>query len=219
MTLGVGFNITIHSFRHFIIFLPVFPLSNSVTSLNNNNNNNNTINLDLCYWSTLRKKTTLNNLLLNGMLKLTMFLFNIFFQKERNRVERRSRLRTLGGSRVHLALTTESSGDIDETTAIIIIKRKRTHNEYTYIHTHTRNTQTYIYKYIYCHAPFSSTLLLKINKYLLVNLSLLSTTSQGLLLFLLGNLRSLRLDLTGTGQRTVNFTLFNIFFKNHAKKK
>ena len=62
------------------------------------------------------------------------------------------------------------------------------------------------------------TLLLKINKYLLVNLSLLSTTSQRLLLFLLGNLRSLRLDLTGTGQRTVNFTLFNIFSKKHAKK-
>ena len=56
------------------------------------------------------------------MLKLTMFFFNIFFQKERNKGERRSRLRTLGGSRVHLALATERSGDIDETTAIIIIK-------------------------------------------------------------------------------------------------
>ena len=66
-------------------------------------------------------------------------------------------LRTLSGSRVHSALTTDLSGDIDETTV--------------------------------------------------VNLSLLCATCLGLLLFLLSNLGGLRLDFTGTSQRTVYFTL------------
>jgi hypothetical protein len=43
--------------------------------------------------------------------------------------------------------------------------------------------------------------------YILVNDSLLGAANNGLLLFLLGNLGGLRLDLTGTSEGTVNFTL------------
>jgi hypothetical protein len=43
--------------------------------------------------------------------------------------------------------------------------------------------------------------------YILVDDSLLGAANSGLLLLLLGNLGALRLDLTGTSEGTVNFTL------------
>jgi hypothetical protein len=88
-------------------------------------------------------------------------------------------LRTSSGGRVHSALTTNLSGDIDEAAAI---KKRKMSN-----------------MFIECSNSLNI---------LLVNLSLLCATSLGLLLFLLSDLGTLRLNLTGTSQRTVNFTLF-----------
>ena len=58
------------------------------------------------------------------------------------------------------------------------------------------------------HSALATDLRGDVDEATVVDLSLLSTTSLGLLLFLLSDLGSLRLDLTGTSQRTVNFTLF-----------
>ena len=54
--------------------------------------------------------------------------------------------------------------------------------------------------------PFTKTSQ-KDNVYILVDDSLLGTANNRLLLLLLGNLGGLRLDLTGTSEGTVNFTL------------
>ena len=52
----------------------------------------------------------------------------------------------------------------------------------------------------------------------LVGIALLGTTSELLLLLLLGNLGGLRLDLTGTSQRTVDFTLREEQTRKRGKK-